>query len=345
MRPATFHAREQAYAADTCGPLEDAVRRGELDMRALARGTYPGTRLRALPASAPSASGTRARPQSVGPGVASQRGHRADLARAGTLPFATDALRTRLRPGDLTITRPWQRHRVGDPHVTPGRLHWLILDVGVRRPDQPWRWPAWLRPTAGELTRLTELLRHNEHPVWPGDGAVADAFTRLGEAVQGERTRWVGLRICELLLAVGELLERSEPPLDASLSSAERAVAVFLRQQLPERAGEPWTLDTLATECGLKRTRFTHYCERITNMSPAEYLSAVRVERAAHLLAHSDASITAIAHATGFASSQYFATVFRRARGCSPREYRRSRTPTGQPSALPAGLLLGHPDP
>jgi hypothetical protein len=80
---------------------------------------------------------------------------------------------------------------VGAPHVTPGRLHWLILDVGVRRPDQPWRWPAWLRPTAGELTWLTELLRHNEHPVWPGDAAVADAFARLGEAVEAERTRWV----------------------------------------------------------------------------------------------------------------------------------------------------------
>jgi AraC-like DNA-binding protein len=190
----------------------------------------------------------------------------------------------------------------------------------VRRPDQPWRWPAWLRPTAGELTRLTELLRHNEHPVWPGD-AVADAFARLGEAVRAERTRWVGLCVCELLLAVGELLERREPPLDASLSSAERAVALFLAQ-LPERADEPWTLDTLAAECGLKRTRFTHYCERITNLTPAEYLSAVRIERAAHLLTDTDASITAIAHASGFSSSQYFATVFRRARGHSPREHR-----------------------
>ena len=38
MRPATFM---DAYAADTCAPLEAAVERGELTMRALARGTYP----------------------------------------------------------------------------------------------------------------------------------------------------------------------------------------------------------------------------------------------------------------------------------------------------------------
>ena len=163
--------------------------------------------------------------------------------------------------------------------------------------------------------------------------------------MQGERTRWVGLRICELLLAVGELLERREPPLDASLSDRRARGRGLPAATAPGARGRALDARPLAAECGLKRTRFTHYCERITNMTPAEYLSAVRVERAAHLLAHGDASITEIAHATGFTSSQYFATVFRRARGCSPREYRRSGTPIGQPSALPAGLLLGHPDP
>jgi AraC family L-rhamnose operon regulatory protein RhaS len=321
MRPATFTAAHDAYAADTCAPLEAAVERDELTMRALARGTYPGVRLNALPGVRTVGYWDAARRQTWGLDWHRNEGIELTWLESGTLAFATDALTTTLRPGDLTITRPWQRHRVGAPDVTPGRLHWLILDVGVRRPDQAWRWPAWLRPIAGELTRLTELLRHNEHPVWPGDGAVADAFQRLGEAVETQRTRWVGLRICELLLAVGELLERREPPLDASLSTAERAVALFL-DQLEERVGEQWTLDRLAAECGLKRTRFTHYCERITNLTPSEYLTAVRVDRAAHLLAHTDASITAIAHATGFSSSQYFATVFRRARGCSPREHR-----------------------
>ena len=49
------------------------------------------------------------------------------LLSRGRLAFATDAGEQVLRPGDLTVTRPWQRHRVGAPFVTPGRLHWLIL--------------------------------------------------------------------------------------------------------------------------------------------------------------------------------------------------------------------------
>lgn len=322
MRPTTFSGPNR-YAADTCAPLEAAVARGEVTMRALARGAYPGERLRGLPGVRSVGFWDAARAQRWGLDWHRNEGIEFTWLEQGALPFATDDVETVLRPGDLTITRPWQRHRVGAPHVTPGRLHWLILDVGVRRPDQPWRWPAWLRATAGELTRLTELLRHNEHPVWAGDATVADAFARLGDAVQTGRERWVGPRVCELLLAVGELLEAREPALDTSLSSTERSVTLFL-SSLRERAGEPWTLDAMAAECGLKRTRFAHYCTRLTNMTPGEYLAWVRVERAAELLATTDAPVTQIAHVTGFGSSQYFATAFRRARGCTPSEARGS---------------------
>jgi AraC family L-rhamnose operon regulatory protein RhaS len=52
----------------------------------------------------------------------------------GASGFAVEQNEFRLRPDDLTVTRPWQRHRVGDPNIGAGRLHWLILDVSVRRP-------------------------------------------------------------------------------------------------------------------------------------------------------------------------------------------------------------------
>ena len=66
------------------------------------------------------------------------------LLESGRLPFSVDGQDLDLKPGDLTITRPWQLHRVGRPHVTACRLHFLILDVGVRRPHQRWKWPPWL---------------------------------------------------------------------------------------------------------------------------------------------------------------------------------------------------------
>lgn len=52
----------------------------------------------------------------------------------GETAFATEFEAQTLRPGDITITRPWQRHRLGDPHIRACCLFWIILDVspGVR---------------------------------------------------------------------------------------------------------------------------------------------------------------------------------------------------------------------
>src|SRR5207249_3334840 len=63
---------------------------------------------------------------------------------SGRLGFAVDGREYALQPDALTVTRPWQSHRVGNPLIGPGKLHWLILDVGVRRPNQAWRWPDWV---------------------------------------------------------------------------------------------------------------------------------------------------------------------------------------------------------
>ena len=59
----------------------------------------------------------------------------------GSLGFSVDGWEGQLMPGNLTVTRPWQKHRVGNPEVGASRLHWLILDVGVRQPHFAWQWP------------------------------------------------------------------------------------------------------------------------------------------------------------------------------------------------------------
>jgi len=117
------------------------------------------------------------------------------------------------------------------------------------------------------------------------------------------------------------MLERKQIPLDEYLSSSERAVRLFL-DALPEHAGDEWTLAGMAQQCGLSRSQFSAYCRRLTGMSPVQYLTHCRVERAAQLLcAEPERSITEIALQCGFNSSQYFAAVFRAAKGCTPSSY------------------------
>jgi AraC family L-rhamnose operon regulatory protein RhaS len=101
----------------------------------------------------------------------------------------------------------------------------------------------------------------------------------------------------------------------------------------------------MARACGLGTTRFAHYCRQITNQPPLQHLSRLRVERGAALLRSApDRRILDIALDCGFASSQYFATVFRRLYGCAPRTYRRAGGRNRPKAAAPAPLTDLHPE-
>jgi AraC family L-rhamnose operon regulatory protein RhaS len=202
----------------------------------------------------------------------------------------------------------------------------LILDVGVRRPNQPWRWPKWLLLPPAKLQRLTCQLRHNEQISWRANREIARCFEAIAAAAElaphADNLTRLKIAINTLLLALAELLDERRPRLNVSLSSAERTVKLFLAE-LPQRAEEPWTLETMAKQCGLGRSYFNHYCQKLTNRTPMSYLTVCRVEKACHCLQREPArTIIEVAFDCGFQSSQYFATVFKKLKGCSPVEWR-----------------------
>jgi len=326
-----YQEHGRTYEADTCRPVVRAVEAGRLRHFALARGHYPGRRL----------------PRGALPGVKSvgywDAEHRQDwgldwhrnegleitLLESGGLGFAVEGREFPLKAGDLTCTRPWQQHRVGDPHVGAGRLHFLILDVGVRRPHQPWRWPSWLVLTADDLRELTDVLRHNEQPVWRAAPEVVRSFRRIGAAVEadaagGDISR-LAVELNQLFLSVLEMFRRREVPLDRSLSTASRTVELFwtdLRQNFDHLTLE-WTVRGMAKRCGMGATTFIRYTKQLTNMTPIQHWTHCRLTAAARLLKERpDRSVTDVALTCGFASSQYFATLFRSRFGSTPRAFR-----------------------
>ena len=58
-------------------------------------------------------------------------------------------------------------------------------------------------------------------------------------------------------------------------------------------------------------------------MSCTDYITMLRMEKAKQMLWRTKKSITEIAFAVGYSSSQYFGNVFRRFAGISPGEFRR----------------------
>lgn len=334
-RATVFRSDNELFHADSCEPLKQAADRGEVRIVALGRGSYPGTRLPSNDLKEVSLTGywDASHDQSWGLGWHRNEGIEFSFVEAGRVPFEVDGKSYTLEPGAFTITRPWQDHRVGNPNVPACRYHWLIVDVGVRRPNQPWHWPSWLLYPKAGLERLTTILRQNEQPVWRATNEIAHCYRRLGKAAGAgatpENITRIKIVINELIVALAEMFESRKPPLDESLSSSERAIRLFL-EELPRRVDEPWTLESMAQQCGLGRSTFAAYCKEITNASPVDYLTRCRVDAAAKMLrASPEMTITEVAFACGFQSSQYFATVFRERLGCPPREWRNRKEMTG----------------
>jgi len=325
---ADFHGDDGTYRADSCEPLKGAAARGELDIDAWGRGSYPGL---PLPPSAPPelrSIGVWNAPRAQRWGLEPHRNEGIEFTYVsrGKTAFEADGHAHVLSRGDMTITRPWQLHRVGDPNVGACRLSWIILDVGVRRPNQQWAWPNWALQSADDLQELSQLIRYTEQAVWPTTPEIAHCFAKLDTLVSDrsaeESTTRLQLYINELLIAVLDTLRGSPVDLDVSLTSSYRTTEMFLAE-LAVDASPPWTLTSMAAECSLSRSQFSTYCKAITNMTPIEHLSHCRVNLASAMLRERPkATITEIAFECGFSSSQYFATVFQSFMGVTPSQFR-----------------------
>ena len=321
----SYRQAGKVYRADSCGPLVRAAAAGEVRLEAMARGGYPGTPLpgKTMPGLSSVGFWDAERDQGWGLPLHRNEGIELSFLASGTMPVMIDGHRQTMMHDEFLVTRPWQPHQLGDPTIGPGKLVWMIIDVGVRRPHQPWEWPSWVVLTPDDLADLTRFLRQNEQYVWPGSADVRRCFLGIAQAVEGRRLSMVAVMINELLLVLLEMFRARRIPLRASLTSTARTVRQFL-DELDASLDRPWTVETMAESCHLGVTRFVQYCEKLTNMAPARYLRHKRVQKAAALLAvEPGRSITDIAFACGFSSSQHFASVFRQLTGKTPRASRR----------------------
>jgi AraC-like DNA-binding protein len=326
--PSVFVAGPESFRADTCEALSAAVERGEVQLCAFAHGGYPGQLMPAgvLPKVRTVGYWNADAAQNWGLDWHRNEGIEITYLARGRLPFAVDTDAFLLEPGSLTITRPWQRHRVGAPHIGANRLYWLILDVDVRRPHATWKWPDWVALTDTVRRDLESFLAHNEEPVLEVGQELDSCFKAIGKLVDSgdpiAAENRLRLHINELLLLVHEALHKADRTQDHSLASTQRTVEYFLRE-LPDHLEQYWTLDRMAHDCHLARSQFTEYCRLLTNQTPIEHLTSLRMEKAKALLLETDQAIADISESCGFSTPKYFGECFRRRMGLSPGQFRR----------------------
>jgi AraC-like DNA-binding protein len=110
------------------------------------------------------------------------------------------------------------------------------------------------------------------------------------------------------------------------VSSALRARLARARALAQDGYDQPLTVTALADAAGLSPFHFVRTFRSAYGVTPHDFLTRVRLDRARERLALGD-SVTEACMAVGFASLGSFSALFHREIGCAPSAYRRAVRP------------------
>ncbi|MEU7571977.1 MULTISPECIES: helix-turn-helix domain-containing protein [unclassified Micromonospora] len=106
-----------------------------------------------------------------------------------------------------------------------------------------------------------------------------------------------------------------EDPIEKAV---RRAIAA-----MHEKLGEQLTVDDMARAAMFSKFHFTRVFQRATGVTPGRFLSALRLQRAKHLLVSTSLSVADISMRVGYNSVGTFSSRFTRSVGMPPTTYRR----------------------
>lgn len=125
-------------------------------------------------------------------------------------------------------------------------------------------------------------------------------------------------RLCMMILDAAKVLHIDAgivPPDSRIAGKAENIIRLNLERNL--------SMTEIAEKLRLSTTGFIKRLKKETGLTPGDFAQRIKIEEARRRLAGTDASITGIAFNLGFSTSQYFASVFKKYTGTTPREYRK----------------------
>jgi AraC-like DNA-binding protein len=219
--------------------------------------------------------------------------------------------------------------------LNPGEFH-VILDAA--RALEFHAASEWLRASfpavfaAGDRRPFPQL----REPVTPRIRRLADtlAVEVLNDRfLSGERLEFM---LQELVLSIVETyLARRRASWRGSRfedSRIRRAIAL-----LRARPNKDLSIDELASQVGLSRSRFYDLFQLCTGFSPRAYLDMLCVEAAISRLSSGRSKIAEVAAELGFSAQSNFTRFFLHQVGAPPSEYRRAATRDPSDDSSPTG--------
>ena len=234
-------------------------------------------------------------------------------------------LESDLRPvnqGDLILLPPRVSYSFSE--VELGDEYNANVDAVVLRFDNAWL--ADLLTVFRTMNKVVLKIREIvdpyaiEGPKWMKVSALLDELSKAGAS----RQAIIIIDIMELLTSPKDMVRILQSAHQTSLTLEERKEKI--ERYISTNLFAKVSLEEVAAYLGMNRTYFCLFFKRHYGKGFADYLNDLRVDKAASMLLQGDRQISEIAKECGFKTAAYFTRAFRRSRGMTPGEYRKTHS-------------------
>lgn len=239
----------------------------------------------------------------------------------GSLKFDCNGRVYTILPGEVFWTGPRDVHRLRS-NTLGSQVRWIFF-------KPPKRGECIFGLSRGETAWLVRRIKGMPERVFDGTPGVVAAYDGLFSAFDmvkkgtPERTLRMRTKALDLLLAL----------VDAGYSPRRKdSVRLLARviDRMRRRPIDAFDIDTLVKETRMSPTYLANQFKRLTGLPPHAFLLKCRIHYSMKLLEKGEMSIGDIAMMLKFASSQHYATRFKKEMGMSPTEWRMSKLGKGK---------------
>ena len=204
--------------------------------------------------------------------------------------------------------------------ITPGSLVRYYPDE-----NDPWEY-AWIEFYGLEANRLLSYTSlSSKDPVSPPDvsGELNRYFRLAADCFEVKELHGIRkmIGVCHLIFA--KLVELC--PSKARHSEKDSLIEKAKDEVEASYYREEFNVNLLAQTLNINRASLYRNFMSEFGISPARYITNLRIERACEMLASTRLPIKSVAYSVGFSDSLHFSKVFKKQLGLSPISYRKKR--------------------
>ncbi|CAH1216186.1 HTH-type transcriptional activator Btr [Paenibacillus auburnensis] len=240
---------------------------------------------------------------SVGPGVRDL--YKIHFIHAGTGKVSVGEATHTLKAGQAFLTYP---------HIV---THYAADST------EPWTY-SWIAFTGEEIeSLLSKTSLSPESPVFPMDQQLMPAlYDRLTEAA--DQAEGLDLPLKAIMYEFFTILLRTVPAVKDSFR-LPRQKSLYVEECLHflhAHYCENITVEMMSASLKLDRKYLSALFKRTVGLPPQQYLLNFRIAKACELLAETGCTIGEISRSVGYQDPLLFSRMFKKVKGCSPKEYR-----------------------